>query len=628
MCGIVAVSAKQNSLFELTKALNILHHRGPDDQGEFISENKDCYLGQTRLSIIDLSQAGHQPMTDHSKRFVLTFNGEIYNFLDLKNNLEKKHGKIEWVSTTDSEVIIEGYAREGIHFLKKLNGIFAFSIYDKLEKTVLVLRDPIGVKPLYYTNQNGSFYFASELKAIQNIPHLKKTLRKQSMADQLSFMYIPEPYTMFNEFFKHEPGKYKIFKEGNLIKSGDLFGHLIEPISFKNENELIDQFYETFSSAVKRQMISDVPVSLFLSGGLDSSAIASEVVKHGGAIKDAYTISFSADNMKYDQQSDDLYFAKIIADKFDIDLNIIEAKEDMLSLLHEVTYHLDDAIADPASINTYLISKGAREQGIKVMLSGQGADEYLGGYRKYAAELLYSRIPPSIRKILSVSSTFIPNISGKFNANFRRLKKFTSHAGQSSTERMLEIAMWNKPQLVKDLFINSEHIIPGQSHLELFEKYSELNSVEAMMAVDQHTDLMSLNLTYTDKMSMMTGVEARVPFLDFELVRLMNSIPLNLKIRNQERKYILKKAMEPYLPHEIIYRSKAGFGSPLRAWFRGENELTMKYFDKSRIKKQEIFNPDFLNLLCKEQFLGLKDNSYTLFSMLILQIWMEVNGFE
>lgn len=627
MCGVIAVNSAGSQNYSIDDALKSIGHRGPDDFGIFQSKKNECKLGQVRLSIMDLSSAGHQPMFDNSKQFVITYNGEIYNFKALKIELEQKYGPIKWQSNTDTEVIVEGFARENIAFLNKLNGIFSLIIYDTKSQKLFVLRDPIGIKPLYILNQNGSVIFASEVKAFLKIPGLSLSIRKQSLADVLTFMYVPHPHTMYNQINKVEPGVCYVFKSGKQIDSHKLFSYISEKESFKSEAEAIDVFKDKFSSAVQSQLISDVPVSLFLSGGLDSSAIAYEAIYNGANIKDAYTISISNKDNKLDQQSDDLKYAKVVATKLGINLEIIEAENNMMELLPELSNFLEDGIADPAAINTYLISKSARENGVKVMLSGQGADEYLAGYRRYLAEKLYQKMPRNTLKTLSLIKGILPaSIPGKFNGNYRRFKKFIDTASLSEIDRLLSLYSWNSSKEITDLFYNSEGLQIAKDHRNEFNKYQNKNILDAMMLVDQKFDLSSLNLAYTDKMSMMVGVEARVPFLDFELIKIMNSIPLHMKLKGNVQKYILKKAMESRLPKEVIYRQKAGFSLPIRSWMRQSSDLIDYYFDSNRITKQGLFNSQKLNQILEDQYLGKRDHAHTLFAMLSLQIWLENNS--
>lgn len=624
MCGIVAVSSQKYSQIDITKTLNVIKHRGPDDSGIFIAENQDAHLGQVRLSIIDLSNAGHQPMIDATGRYIITFNGEIYNFKILKKTLELNYGIIKWKSNTDTEVILEGFSREGKDFLSKLNGIFALAIYDAKDRLLYVLRDPIGIKPLYYTHQFESFFFCSEIKGLLCIQNLNRTIRKQSLVDQLAYMYVPEPYTMYEEFKKVDPGVCLTFQDGKQIDASYLFNDLNSKIIDYKETDIAEILHTTLADSVKRQLISDVPISLFLSGGLDSSSIAYEAVKAKANIKNAYTISFSiADNLN-DQQSSDIFYAKKMAGILGIDLNVIEADYNFLNLLPTLIDFMEDGISDPSAINTYLISKAAREDGVKVMLSGQGADEYLCGYRRYKAEELITNMPTLVKKMMPIIADNIPSsIFGKFKTPVRRFKKLSISSQLSTYERLSNYFIWGNSEKIKSLFLDNSLNKPD----EQLKNFFALNNVDdinsAMLLADQHYDLRSLNLSYTDKLSMAVGLEVRVPFLDFEMIKLMNSIPREYMMKKGEQKYILKKAMEPYLPKEIIYRKKAGFALPIRSWFSKENEFTKHYFSTDRLIKQNIFDLKVVKQILEEQFSGKQDHTYLIFAMLCQQIWIE-----
>jgi len=624
MCGIVAIGGINVKEYLNDQVLSSIAHRGPDDRGEFISENADVYLGQTRLSIIDLSEAGHQPMRDGSGRYVMSYNGEVYNFQLLKIELESKFGTINWKSTSDSEVILEGFAREGYHFLSKLNGIFAIAIYDQNEKTLHVVRDPIGIKPLYFTEQNGAVFFCSELKGLLSIPSLKKSIRMESLSEQLAFMYVPEPFTMFEEFTKVKPGVYYSYKEGKLQKSESIFGFLQSKLNDSSELEITKDLYQKLTQSVKRQVIADVPISLFLSGGLDSSSIAHAAVTEGAKIKTAYTISFSKEDSKYDSQSPDILYASKMAEILNLELRVIKANPNFLSMLPELIPYMEDGISDPAAINTYLIAKAAREDGVKVMLNGQGADEYLCGYRRYRAEFMNTKMPKAIKSVLALSKYALPSsIPGKLNSHIRRLNKLVDSLNLATEDRLPSYFMWGKNEMINNLFLTPPRNDPGARLKDFFNIHMTSDTISALLMADQKFDLLSLNLSYTDKLGMAVGVEARVPFLDFEMVKLMNAIPIKLKIKGGVEKYILKKAMEPYLPHEVIYREKAGFALPIRSWFRQSSPMIEKYFNESRIKKQGIFDHNKLNEILKLQFENKSDNSYLIFSILCQQIWLE-----
>jgi asparagine synthase (glutamine-hydrolysing) len=628
MCGIFIASSPRNHSFLVERVLDEIRHRGPDGRGVFVSDDGSCHLGHVRLSIIDLSSAGHQPMADSSGRFVIAYNGEVYNYSSLKSELEANHGTIAWQSTTDTEVILEGFAREGLPFLSRLNGIFALAIYDRHNRELHVIRDPLGIKPLFFTEQNGGVFFCSELKGLLVMPTLRRTLRQQSLADQLAFMYVPEPHTLFEEFSKVAPGICMTFVDGRQVASNSMFDHLLTPIRFSSEQEIVESFHSTFSAAVRRQLVSDVPVSLMLSGGLDSSAVAHETVLNGGNIRDAYTISYSDEDRHLDQQSDDLFYAKLMARNLGMALQVIPAQADFISLLPTLSRFLEDGISDPAAINSYLICEAARTSGVKVMLSGQGADEYLGGYRRYSAERMIGRLPSVFRSPSTWIGNLLPDaLPGRFNAINRRIKRLLLLAGKKRKERLLGMYIWNAPEKIANLFLQPVRVVIGEDLTRLFDEIGYHDVVDTMMRVDQKYDLTSLNLTYTDRMSMAVGVEARVPFLDFDLVRIMNSIPSSVKMKHGVSKYVLKKAMEPHLPRQIVYREKAGFGLPIRAWMRRDNEMLRYYFDPIRMRRQGIFDPSAFQIMYKEHLVGKGDHANVLFSMLCIQAWLETQSY-
>jgi asparagine synthase (glutamine-hydrolysing) len=628
MCGIAAISSPAGrEPHPIGQLLDPIRHRGPDADGTFFANDGSCSLGHVRLAIIDLSAAGIQPMSDATGRFLITYNGEVYNYRELRQRLERAHGPIGWKSDTDTEVILEGVAREGIRFLDHLNGIFALAIYDQRERLLHVLRDPIGIKPLIVTHQNGAAYFCSELKGLLAVSSLRRTLRVRSLAEQAAFMYVPEPHTMFDEFVKVEPGVCLSYRDGALVSRTPLFEHLHSPRRFASKDEAVDALRAEFKRAVERQLTADVPVSLALSGGLDSSAVAWAATQCGGVIRDAYTIQISDEDRRHDAQSDDLRYAERVARMLGIKLNVIPAQADFLSMLPDLVRFMEDGFADPAAINTYLICKGARESGVKVMLTGQGADEYLGGYRRYIAERAIRRTPRPVRELIAIASNGLPErLPGRFNALNRRLRRFGQMAGQSQASRVLGLYTWTSPASVATLFSGHGDIRVGDDLVAMAESWRGPDVVDALMHVDHHYDLMSLNLCYTDRMSMAVGVEARVPFLDFDLIRLMNAIPAEWKVTGREGKHVLKEAMKDHLPRDIVYRDKAGFGLPLRSWMQRSNDLVARYLDANRLQRQGIINGAAVERMLGEQYSGARDHSATLFTLLVQQLWLESSG--
>ena len=624
MCGIIAISSRDNKSYPIRGLLNTIMHRGPDDHGVYVSRKNDCHLGQARLSIIDTSNAGHQPMVDASGRYVLSYNGEIYNYRELKDTISKTYGFRDWKSTTDTEIILEGFAKEGVNFFNKINGIFAIALYDKNEENLYILRDQLGIKPIFYSSQSGNHYFCSELKGLLDIPELKRTLREDSLSEQLGFMYIPEPNTLYNEFKKVKPGVCFVYNKGKCIDNKKIIYSDNNYPSCENHHDIIERFRHELFKAVDNQLVSDVPVSVFLSGGLDSSAIAHRAVNSKAKVENAFTISYSKGDMKHDMQGDDLFYARQMAKDLDIKLEVIEANSNFMSCLPKIIDYMEDGFSDPAAINTYLICEHARAQGIKVMLSGQGADEFLGGYRRYQAARYFKRIPSTLLRSINFFGKVLPtSLPGSFNAFNRRLKRFCELSGKDSMSRILEMYIWASPQRIKSLFNNQKVGNLSDQFFTLLSKHKNLEIENAMMALDHHYDLMSLNLCYTDRMSMASGVEVRVPFLDFNLVNFMNSLPLKMKIRGNMTKYILKKSMEGILPENIIYRSKTGFSLPIRSWLNKSNGLTDYYLDSNRIKKQGIYNVSKIEEIKNEQINGFRDNSYLLFTLLVQQILLE-----
>lgn len=567
-------------------------------------------------------------MSDSSKRYVIAYNGEVYNFNELKRDIEDRHGPIPWRSSSDTEVIVEGFAREGARFLSKLNGIFALTIFDTRENVLHVLRDPIGIKPLFVTFQAGAVLFCSELKGLLAIDRLQRSLRVRSLADMIGFMYIPEPHTLFEEFQKVPPGVLFSYRKGVELAAVELFDLHAPGQGPRARSDIIEAFSEEFASAVKRQMVSDVPVSIMLSGGLDSSAVAYEAVMGGAQVKDAYTISYPAEDAALDQQSDDLGFARTMAKQLGIDLKVIPASRSFVDMMPELCQFLEDGISDPAALNTYLICKAARASGTKVMLSGQGADEYLCGYRRYQAEQMLRKMPAALRLPARLIGAALPvSVAGRFNATNRRLKRFLQLAGASPRDRLLGMYIWGQPEKIVDLFANRQAMSVAGDLRRRIEGSNGEDVLDFMLGLDQRYDLLSLNLVYSDRMSMAVGVEARVPFLDFELVRLMNSIPSSTNIMGGIPKYVLKKAMQGKLPHEVIFREKAGFGLPLRSWMRNSSDIVGHYLDSGRLAAQGIFSPQAVAELLRDNAAGRADYSSPIFSLFVIQLLLDHFGY-
>ena len=633
MCGIsgsylssrVSLSKDQSE-----KILERIKHRGPDDQGMYQDINNNINLFHTRLAIQDISSLGHQPMLDYDKKIVLVFNGEIYNFHELRRELVKKG--IKFRSSSDTEVLLKLYKEEGKEMLPKLNGIFAFALWDRSSKKLFLARDNLGVKPLYYSATKDNFYFASEIKALLPFLENEINLNIESIQSYLSFLYCPGKDTPIKNVYKLLPGEAMIVQKGkikNCWKWYSLPFHKKKPEQILNQKKSIDSVRTCLNKAVDRQMISDVPVGTFLSGGLDSSAIVSFARKKNKDIK-CFTIEVQGGLER--GTADDFYYAKRVAKHLNVSLEVVSINSNkMAGDLEFMIKTLDEPIADPAALNVFYISKLARDHGIKVLLSGAGGDDLFTGYRRHYAltqEHWWSWLPLKIRNFLKDHSSKF-NQSKLFN---RRITRLFSGANLEGDERLVNYFSWIQREDLKKLYSLElrSSIEKSNSNNEMLKFLNDLSSdttkLDRMLALDQQFFLADHNLLYTDRMSMATGVEVRVPFLDNDLVNLAYRIPNKYKQNGIHGKWILKKALEGFLPQDVIYRSKTGFGAPLRQWIRNDlRELLTDTLSIERLRERGLFDPKAVWKLIVDNNEGKIDASYTLLSLLCIEIWCKNN---
>jgi asparagine synthase (glutamine-hydrolysing) len=526
MCGIVGVYGGNTQNIE--KACSSIKHRGPDDSGLFIDEKLNIGLGHQRLSILDTSNLGHQPMISNNKNIVIVFNGEIYNFLELRSDLEKE-GYI-FNGNSDTEVLINLYLSEGKEMLTKLKGIFAFAILDIVEETLFVARDALGVKPLYFSTEGGAFYFASEMKALFEFEVINKDLHVESLNRYLTFLWCPGEGTPIKSIKKLLPGQALIVSKGKVTKKWTWYQLPIfrgKPAKL-NIDKSITGVTNFLRKAVHNQMISDVPLGAFLSGGLDSSSIVAFAKELNPDIK-CFTIETLG---KQDNGFvDDLPYAKKVAKHLNVNLEVVTVNSNQIADdLQSMVTQLDEPLADPASLNVRYISQLAKKQGIKVLLSGAGGDDLFTGYRRhYALETeKYWDWMPQRAKGLIASATKQLNTN---KAIQRRFVKLFNGAGLSSDERLLNYFRWTSNETLQSLFSPEFREIITQS--DPFSPMSNFISpllsntrrLDQMLALEQRFFLADHNLNYTDKMSMAEGVEVRVPFLDLDLIELVARIP-------------------------------------------------------------------------------------------------------
>jgi len=628
MCGIAGFSGCFDSSL-LQKMNDVQQHRGSDGGGVWFDEETGVGLAHKRLSIQDLSTAGHQPMMDIFESVVISFNGEIYNFKQLRAGLESDGFKFK--SKTDTEVLLNLYLRDGTNMLAKVNGNFAFAIWDKKKKVLFIARDGIGVKPLYYSETSNGVIFASEMKTLFKYPSLEKNIDTVAVAQYLSYLWCPAPRTMISSVKKLEPGKAFLVRNGKIESIWQYYdlpqSNLYHPKEMIYSPDIaIREVTNSIKSAVKSQMVSDVQVGAFLSGGLDSSAIVNFARNFSKDRLQCFTIAFNGQGIEKEGFSEDLPYAQRIAKHLDVDLNVVNVGSEMVNHLQDMIYHLDEPQADPAALNVMFISKLAREHGIKVLLSGAGGDDIFTGYRRHYAlqqERYWSWLPLPLRRSIKGTLNSLPSNSPMI----RRLSKAFAYADSNSEDRLVSYFLWQQPVNVKGLFTNEfREVIKAEDITnplnEALNICSMSTDLERMLYLEGKYFLADHNLNYTDKMSMAHGVEVRVPLLDLELVELAARIPNNFKQHGRIGKWVFKKAMEQFLPHDIIYRPKTGFGVPLRHWIKHEmKEIINDLLSFESIKRRNIFDPTAVQRMIDLNDKGKIEASYPILSLLSIEIW-------
>ena len=629
MCGILGFSGSFDPA-ALSTGLRAIAHRGPDDSGVFVDAAAGVGLGHVRLSILDLSQLGHQPMLGADGAVVLVFNGEIYNFKELRAELVS--AGYEFRGHSDTEVLLNLYLLRGEAMLQRLNGVFAFAIWDERTRSIFVARDGLGVKPLYYAKTDAGVVFASELKALLVNPEVKREIDPYAVLMHLTYLWCPAPHTILASVKKLPPGHAMQIRDGEIQR---LWKHYELPYDQAIETLSVDeaalQVEQGVRKAVERQMVADVPVGAFLSGGLDSSAVVAFAKQVQPDVRlQCFTIGFKDGEEK--GFSEDLPYAKNVAKHLGVDLHTIYVGAEMADQLKTMIYHLDEPLADPAPLNALFISQLAREHGIKVLLSGAGGDDIFSGYRRHYAlqqECYWEWSPVWARRILAGSASLLPTSK----PSLRRLRKAFEYADLEADERLVSYFYWGQPSRLEELLSETyRREIKGKRVCEpLLQALQNVpqnrDPLDRMLFLESKFFLPDHNLNYTDKMSMAVGVEVRVPLLDQDLVALAARLPVGYKQHGREGKWIFKKAMEKYLPHEVIYRPKTGFGAPLRTWLHSESKLKplmMDVLSKEAIMRRGIFDVKSVEALIEQDAKGKVDATYTIFSMMCIELWCRI----
>jgi asparagine synthase (glutamine-hydrolysing) len=624
MCGICGFAGRADDA--LVQAMtDRLAHRGPNGQGVCVFPSLDgalpASLGHRRLSVLDPGPRGAQPMSTPSRRYWITYNGEIYNFRELRRELERDGRRFE--TECDTEVVLAMYERYGADMLTRLNGIFAMAIWDRERAQLFLARDRLGVKPLYYAQRPGALYFASEVKAL--LPALPRpALRRDAVARYLTFLWVPDPDTLFDGILKLSPGHYATFSARGLEVT-QYWDMSFDP-QWRPEDEWADEVRRSVQGAVRRQMVSDVPLGSFLSGGIDSSAIVAEMSRATDRVT-TFTVGASDHDLEHEIVPDDVRYARQVAARYRVDYHERILESDVVELLPKLIWHMDEPVADPAAITTYLICSAARER-LTVVLSGMGGDEIFAGYPRHLAAQLGRMLSLLPRPVLTHAQSLIENRltlgpPGRLRGPRRNLMKLARGLDASAWERYLTYCSYYKPpELAALLGPDTPVGDPFDRHRRHLERVRGEHWLNQLLYLDMKTFLPCLNLTYTDKMSMAASTEVRVPLLDDELVELSGRIPPELKLHRLTRKYVFKRSMEGVLPAEIINRPKAGFGAPLRAWLVGELEPMLgDLLSPQVVRDRGLFHAPEVQRLIAANRSGHEDNALRLWALLTLELW-------
>lgn len=620
MCGIAGIVSQSSDLEYIGLMTEAMSHRGPDGSG--IWSDGLCSLGHRRLAIIDLSARGKQPLCNENETVWIVFNGEIYNFQELRAELEPFGHKFN--SNTDTEVIVHAYEQWGAECVKKFRGMFAFAIWDQQKRRLFLARDRVGKKPLYYTNTGRCFAFASELQGLLQNPQVQREADLEGVDSYLSWGYVPAPLTGFKKILKLPPAHFLVLDVGlggSKTRVERYWDLQYSPKFRMTESEAGEYLREKLTEAVRYRLISDVPLGAFLSGGIDSSIVVGLMAEVSGARVKTFSIGFD------DNDYNELRFARAIAERWGTDHTELIVTPDELAVLPKLVRHYGEPYADSSAIPTFYVSKMTRS-GVTVALNGDGGDESFAGYDRYAATRIADRMTSFglFGSGTSVLARFLPDSIDPKN-RVRRAKRFLSVAHE---ERPVRYGNWvsyftttAKNQLYAPYF--AEAVAPKNSQHwmeDLWQEADDLESVDAAMAVDIKSYLPYDLLTKVDIASMANSLEARSPFLDHEVMEFAARLPTHLKLHGRQSKFLLKKTFADLLPTENVRRRKMGFGVPIAKWLRtSSRELLVDTLLSHRARERGYFKPERVDCLVNEHLSERADHSFQLWNLLMLELW-------
>jgi asparagine synthase (glutamine-hydrolysing) len=627
MCGIYGyVSSRDAVQPEILRRMgDTLRHRGPDDEGECIQHSGELSigLGHKRLSIIDLSSAAHQPMCNEDGKIWLTYNGEVYNFRELRNELVAKGHTFK--SNSDSEVVIHLYEEMGVGCLERLNGMFAFALWDGNRQSLFLARDRIGKKPLHYAVHDGGIAFASEIKALLKHPKVVREINLGSLNKYLTFEYVPAPNTIFRSIKKLEPGHYLLHRNGKFEVNKYWDIPLADyPIGFKTEDEYVEELRDILKRAVRSRLVADVPVGVFLSGGIDSGLVAALAAKADSQIE-CFSIGFN------EKSFDESPYANTVVKALNLNHRLkIFSTGEMLDNLDELPDFLDEPLADASILPSYLLAKVASQR-LKVALSGDGGDELFAGYPTYQAHRIityYDSLPEILKSSIKSLAACLPVSHQDISADFK-IKQFLRGAGVSSEIRFF---IWmgsftdseKKELLTDDLRAALSHDNTYEDVFAYVRKSGLNKDLERILYLSTKLYLQDDILVKVDRASMANGLEVRCPLLDQEVVEFASRLPMQYKLHGLKTKYLLKKAAAGLLPDQIINRKKKGFGIPISKWLTEELKgYMLDHLSEQRIRRQGFFNYAYVKRLIDDHLEKRKDNRKLLWTLLMFQVWHE-----
>lgn len=631
MCGILAVLNFNGEAQQVAHALNLMTHRGPDAHGLYQYERH--FLGHRRLAIQDTSHLAAQPMVAADGQYVLSYNGELYNHLELRSRLEQKG--IVFKSKSDTETLLYGLIEYGLPFLKELNGIFAFTFLDLKNQKLLVVRDAFGVKPLYYSHYGECLYFASEIRSIRYLSPQKQELNTEAFYQNMVLLWTPGTATAYQNIKKLKPGHYIEVSLNDVNSYQEKAWYVtpfIEPYPKQSSTQWQEALETHLKRAVKRQLIADRPLGFFLSGGIDSSLIVALAQEYLGKERiQSYCISTGKDFSK-EGFKDDAVYAQRLAKQWGIALECITANSAILDQIDQMVVQLEELQSDVAPIFVGQIAQKAQSMGIPVLLGGAAADDIFTGYRRHQALYFYAYahyLPKSIQRLAQRIIQALPQ-----NPNTRRAQKWATALTAPLKQQMYQSFYWTATHKAYNCFTEAyqQHI-----RLDSIEQYFDAllqeiahikDPITQLLHIEQQSFLSCHNLNYLDKMGMAYGVEIRVPYLDADLVQLVAQMPPKLKMKQWHTKYILKKVAQKYLPKELIQRPKTGFGAPLRVWLQKDKQFQTQVYERlNQLKKSAMFQTQAIEQVYQDALNGTQDAAYSLLSLLVCESWLRQHHF-